>query len=241
VGRALSDGGMEGGSGCEASVWVSDSGAVCKVGRGVGGSSRRGWGLPAVVTGGMQRGSLTQAWSYDAGVVSSVGGSTNGASSGGASVSVAGRGYGVAGVSLGVRVGRALSDGGMEGGSGCEASVWVSDSGAVCKVGRGVGGSSRRGLSVWGLPVFVTGGMQRGSLTEAWSYNSAAVSFSNGCYLADLPQSSYSFSSCYGGACVSGNGYYLIKLNSVQCWSAGVGFLIVLFLYVDTFWSLHHF
>ncbi len=85
---------------------------------------------------------------------------------------VAGRGYGVAGVSLGVRVGRALSDGGMEGESGCEASVWVSDSGAVCKVGRGVGGSSRRG---WGLPVVVTFGLRRGSLTQAWSYDAGVV------------------------------------------------------------------
>ncbi len=134
---------------------------------------RQGEGLPVVVTMGLQQGSLTQAWSYDTGAVSSVGGLTNGASSGGLSVSVLGRGYGAAGVSAGMRVGRALSDRGMEGGSGCEASVWASDSAAVCKVAGGVGGSFRRG---WGLPVVVSGGLQQGSLTQAWSYDTGAVS-----------------------------------------------------------------
>jgi len=34
-----------GGSGCEASVWFSDSGAVCKITGGVGGSFSIGWGV----------------------------------------------------------------------------------------------------------------------------------------------------------------------------------------------------
>jgi hypothetical protein len=202
LGRALSDWGMEGGSGSEASVWVSDSGAVCKVAGGVGGSGRRGWGLPVVLSGGLQRGSLTQAWSYDAGVVSSVGGFMNGASSGGVSVSVAGRGYGGAGVSARMRLGRALSDWGMEGGSGSEASVWVSDSGAVCKVAGGVGGSGRRG---WGLPVVLSGGLQRGSLTQAWSYDAGVVS-SVGGFMNGASSGGVSVSVAgrgYGGAGVS--------------------------------------
>jgi len=47
---------------------------------------KRGWllRLPVVVSEGGQHGSLTQAWSYDAGVVSSLGYVKNGASSGGA-------------------------------------------------------------------------------------------------------------------------------------------------------------
>jgi len=73
-------------------VWVSDSGAVCKVAGGVGESCASRQGPSCLLERGLQQGSLTQAWSYDAGVVSSVGGLTNGASSGGASVSVSGPG-----------------------------------------------------------------------------------------------------------------------------------------------------
>ena len=74
-----------------------------------------------------------------------VGQGSNGPTTGSSSLSMAGQGYGVVGVSARVRVGRALNEGGMEGGSGCEASVWASDSGAVCKVGRGVGGALDEG------------------------------------------------------------------------------------------------
>jgi len=47
---------------------------------------RRAQGLPVVVTVGLQQGSRTQAWCYDAAVVSSVGRLTNGPSTGGVSV-----------------------------------------------------------------------------------------------------------------------------------------------------------
>ena len=121
---------MEGGSGCEASVWVSDSGVGCKGAGGVG--ARAGAGLPVVVSVGQQGGSVTRAWSYDGPVVSGVA-LTNGPSSGAASVSVVGRGGGGSGYSGGVRLGRMVSgsagghgSSGMEGGSGCEASVCAS-------------------------------------------------------------------------------------------------------------------
>ena len=72
---------------------------------------------------------------------------------------------GLSGYSVGVRVGRMVSGSlgghgstGMEGGSGCEASVWVSDSGIGCKGARGVG--ARVGA---GLPVVVSGGEQGGA------------------------------------------------------------------------------
>jgi hypothetical protein len=63
--------------------------------------------------------------------------------------------------------------------------------------------------------------------TQAPPLNSAvARSFSLGCYLVDPPQSAYSFSSCHAGACGSTT-YNLIKLNSVQGWSAGVGHIMI--------------
>ena len=83
VGRgSASDSDMTGGSGCEMSAWKSNSGVECKLSAGVGGGApmRQGQGMPVVVTFGLQQGSRTQAWCYDAAVVSSVGGSSNGPS-----------------------------------------------------------------------------------------------------------------------------------------------------------------
>jgi hypothetical protein len=115
-----------GGSACEASRWVSDSGVGCKSAGGVG--ARSGAGLPVVVSAGLQGGSVTRAWSYDGPVVSGVG-LTNGPSTGCSSLSVVGQRMGVSGYSGGVRVGRMVSGSvgghgstGMEGGSACEAS-----------------------------------------------------------------------------------------------------------------------
>ena len=114
---------MTGGSACSASLWVSSSGVACKSAGGVGGPSVLRIGLPVVVTAGLQRGSRTDAWSYDVAVVSSVGGLTNGPTSGHASVTVVGVGFGVTGRSVGVRIGRALEDASMTGGSACSASL----------------------------------------------------------------------------------------------------------------------
>jgi hypothetical protein len=112
-----------GDSGCESSTWVSDSSVVCVVGSGVGGG-----GKTVTVSSGVQDGSMSEGWSYDVPVVSSVA-KTNGASTGGFDVTVVGRGFGTSGYSVGVRVG----------GSGCERSDWVSDSSVVCGVSGGVG------------------------------------------------------------------------------------------------------
>jgi hypothetical protein len=137
---------MSGGSACVASAWRSDSAMVCKSASGVGGGARRGQGLPVVVSVGAQGGSRTQAWSYDAAVVSSAGGATNGASSGCVSLTVAGAGLGASGYSGAGRVGRSgASDADMSGGSACVASAWRSDSAMVCKSASGVGGGARTG------------------------------------------------------------------------------------------------
>ena len=154
---------MTGGTGCEASRWRSESGVECKLGGGVGGGApvRQGQGLPVVVTFGLQQGSRTQAWCYDAAVVSSAGGATNGPSSGCTSATVAGFSFGSWGYSGKARVGRgAVGDMDMTGGTACEASTWRSNSAVECKLSAGVGGGwpMRQGQ---GLPVVVTFGLQQ--------------------------------------------------------------------------------
>ena len=135
-------------------------------------------GLPVVVTFGLQQGSRTQAWCYDAAVgVSSVSGLTNGPSSGCTSATVAGVSFGSRRYSGGVRVGRhqALPTD-MTGGTACEASTWESSSAVECKLSAGMGGGTFRRPDAAGLPVVVTFGLQQGSLTQAWCYDSAVVS-----------------------------------------------------------------
>ena len=102
---------------------------------------RVGPGLPVVVTFGLQQGSRTQAWCYDGAVVSSVGGASNGPSSGSSSATVAGLSFGSWGYSGKARVGRgADSSADMTGGTACEASTWKSNSAVECKLSAGVGG-----------------------------------------------------------------------------------------------------
>ena len=138
-----------GGTGCEATVWAGDSGVVCRGGKG-GGSS-----LAVAATAGLVVGTMAEAWSVDVAVVSGASG-TNGGSGGGeggATVVVVGLGLG-------------LGDGsgtGRAGGSGCESSLWTSDTSARCLVGRGGAGSSR------GVSVTVSG--TDGSLSGAVSFD----------------------------------------------------------------------
>jgi hypothetical protein len=76
-----------------------------------------------------QGGSLTPARSYDAAVVGSVGGATQRASSGSASLTVAGAGVGAFSRSGAAPVTQSeASDVDMSGGSACQAPAWVSDS-----------------------------------------------------------------------------------------------------------------
>ena len=139
VGRgAASSADMTGGSACEASTWRSSSVVECKASAGMGGGSHgspAAEGLPVVVTVGLQQGSRTQAWCYDAAVVSSAGGLTNGPSSGCTSATVAGFSFWSWGYSGKARVGRgAVSDMDMTGGTACEVSRWKSNSAVECKL-----------------------------------------------------------------------------------------------------------
>jgi len=150
----------------------------CRVGGGLGGGSplRLGQGLPVVVTFGLQQGSRTQAWCYDGAVVSSVGGASNGPSSGSSSATVAGFSFGSAGYSGRARVGRgAASSADMTGGARARRrrggrAAWLS-----ARLVRGLGGGSPLRLGQ-GLPVVVTFGLQQGSRTQAWCYDGAVVS-----------------------------------------------------------------
>ena len=140
----VSAAGRVGGSAWGASVWRSDSGLVCRAGAGYGGGGRT-----LEVSAGLQRGSLSAAVSYDAPSVSGAGGSSsNVASSGAASVTVVGQGgMGVTGSSAGAGVGR----------SACQASVWASSSGVVCKAPGGLLGGAAGIVSAGLLRVWCGG------------------------------------------------------------------------------------
>ena len=57
----------------------------------------------------------------------------------------------------------------------------------------------------------------------------ALIRSCSACEIVDLPQSSYSFSGCYSGCATAGNTHVLIKLDSVQAWSAVVRLHINIF------------
>jgi hypothetical protein len=142
---------LVGGSACVGSVWQSDSGVVCRSAS--GGFPDR----PVAVSCGRQHGSASRVLSYNAPVVSSAG-LSNAASSGGMSLTVAGRG------GLGSSAFSATASVGV---SGCAASVWRSDSGLVCRSAGGMRG---------GAAVLVSSGVQRGSVSAAVSYDAPSVS-----------------------------------------------------------------
>jgi len=136
---------------CQASAWASSSGVVCKA---PGGLLRV---TVVIVSAGVLRGSASALVSYDAVSVSGVGAS-NAASSGGTSVTVVGRGgAGMSGASSKARVGL----------TACDGSVWLSDSGLVCRSASGRQAGER---------VVVSSGVQHGSVSVAVSYNAPVVS-----------------------------------------------------------------
>ncbi|EKX32940.1 hypothetical protein GUITHDRAFT_148260 [Guillardia theta CCMP2712] len=141
----------EGGTGCEATEWESETAVRCRGGGGVGRTGR------VAATVGEQAGSRTEAYSTDGPAGSGVGADGNGPGSGAASVTVAGSGLG-----LGDYTGRA-----REGGTGCEATEWESETAVRCRGGGGVGRTRR---------VAATVGEQAGSRTEAYSTDGPAGS-----------------------------------------------------------------
>ncbi len=82
-GGRLSVAGRVGGSGAQATEWMSASSVVCRAGAGLHGS------LAVAVTSGVRAGSVSGAETYDGGLVSGAAGANVGATGGG-SVSVAG-------------------------------------------------------------------------------------------------------------------------------------------------------
>lgn len=148
--RDVSVGVSGGGTGAEASVWVSETSTACMVGAGIKGS------LSIGVTVGVAPGTVSEGLSYSEPPVSGLG-RGEGEVRGGGSATVVGRFMGRWAGSVAGRVGR----------SGAEASMWTSDSTVTCAVARGTDGS---------LSVMVTTGELVGSMTEALSYGAGTVS-----------------------------------------------------------------
>ena len=121
----------EGHTGCESTQWESDSAVRCLIGHGARGTRR------VVMTAGERRGSVTQTWSVDSAALS-VMRRRNRAGTGSASITVHGANMGLV-----AYTGRA-----REGHTGCETTVWESETSVRCLVGHGVRGTRRVVMTV---------------------------------------------------------------------------------------------
>jgi hypothetical protein len=137
-------------TGCQATDWGSETSVRCRVGHGAQGTRR------LVMTVGQGSGSVSQAWSVDADVIS-LAGQSNRAGTGSASVTVHGAGMGIVRHTAKGRAGH----------TGCEGTDWQSETSVRCRVGHGSGLSRR---------VVMTVGSQGGSVTEAWSADGSGLS-----------------------------------------------------------------
>lgn len=142
--------GRGGGTGAQATEWVSDTFVMCKVATGAWGS------LAVAMTSGERVGSMSGAASYDRGMLSSVLGVNRGGTGGG-SMSVSGADFGASRYSAGVRVGM----------TGAQATEWMSDTGLAGKVAMGMEGSLR---------LLVSSGVEVGSVSGAGSYDGGGLS-----------------------------------------------------------------
>ena len=151
--RAYSSQTRVGGTGCEATAWVSETVVVCAAYFGGLGTVR------VSVTAGQRAGSLTEMASFDGPGVSSVlvGLLANRGSTGSTSVTLSGIGFGTVGTSASGKVGA----------TGCESSEWTSSSSVRCLTAAGVRGTVRVG---------VTAGVRTGSVTELGSYDGPRAS-----------------------------------------------------------------
>jgi hypothetical protein len=161
VGRILDDLDMNGGSASLSSLWVSFSAVLCKPSAGAGSVNSRRVGLPIIA--GLQQGSKTSAWSYDVCVVSSVGGLTNSATSGHASLTVAGSGFGLSSYSVSSLLGSKVVRSIHFGGSSLSTTFWMSSSSIFSKH---VSGSHLQ------LSIVVSAASRFGSLSSSFSYDS---------------------------------------------------------------------
>jgi hypothetical protein len=142
-------------TGCEASAWVSETSLACKGAVGTGGSVR------VTLTLGRTTGSCSDTVSYD-GVVVSAASVRNLMSTKHRSVTVDGAGLGLWSVSRGVRLGS----------TGCESSVWYSDTSLVSLTVAYQGGGTRR--------VSVTAGQRIGSQSEVFTVDGVGMSAGGG-------------------------------------------------------------
>ncbi|KAJ1479450.1 hypothetical protein T484DRAFT_1814225, partial [Baffinella frigidus] len=133
-----------GGSGCERTEWVSDEEVLCGAAAGVGATLR------VAVTVGEKVGSVTEAVSYQSGVLTYNPRGKQPAS--GFKGTLVGRDFGTFDTSVLARVG----------GTAQEATAWGGDTSVECRVAQGVGGTMR-------VAVTVGGGVSSG--TEAVSYD----------------------------------------------------------------------
>ena len=149
--EGASPGARVGVTGCESSAWVSETSLECKSAVGTGGSVR------VILTLGGVTGTCSDTISYD-GVVVSAASVRNLMSTEHRSVTVEGAGLGLWSVSRGVRHGQ----------TGCESSVWRSDTSLVSLTAAHQGGGTRR--------VSVTAGHRVGSQSEVFTVDSVGVS-----------------------------------------------------------------
>ena len=134
----------------EATVWISDTSAVCKAGQGSGSTIR------LAVTVGMRPGTHTQAWSYDSPSISSLG-RPNIPSTGSVALTIFGGAFAHADISPWARVGF----------TSCEGTSWTSETSVKCLVASGVFATLR---------VLVTASVKAGTTTELMSYDTPRVS-----------------------------------------------------------------
>jgi hypothetical protein len=149
---AVSANGRIGQTGCEGSMWESETSVQCRVGHGA-----RGTRLLAMSATFSERvGSMSGVYSVDAGSVSAAR-SGNHAGTVSASVTVHGSSLGLVGFTAMGRVGE----------TGCEGTEWESETTVRCLVGHGARGTRR---------VVMTAGERGGSMSEGYSVEAASMS-----------------------------------------------------------------
>jgi hypothetical protein len=138
---------------------------------------RQGQGLPVVVTFGLQQGSRTQAWCYDFVSVAVVLLHSHMPASGSVIINIHGSEYGIQSYSSSIFVQSShFFFSGSVNGSVCEFSFWHSISSISSKINSGFGGRGGFGLN-HGFSIVVSSGIQRGSRTQSFAYNSSFLSF----------------------------------------------------------------
>jgi hypothetical protein len=142
--------GRTGHTGCEGTVWQSETSVRCRVGHGAAGTRR------VFMTAGGRGGSVTKGWSVDTAGLSWMR-QVNLPGTGSASMTVLGASMGHV-----TYTGRA-----REGHTGCEGTVWESETSVRCRAGHGAGGTRRMVMTV---------GSRGGSTSQAWSADGGMLS-----------------------------------------------------------------